>query len=115
MDDNNAPPDLQALVAAAGGYEKISPEMWAAFDRGMAEWRAQRSETLRREARGDGQRSRLSPAPVRPSSAGRIKLASIAVPRRVSVIAATVGCDGSARKIDSRSVGQMHGDDQAQI
>jgi len=48
------PPDLQALVAEAGGYEKISPEMWAAFDRAMAVWRAQRSETLRREARGDG-------------------------------------------------------------
>jgi hypothetical protein len=49
------PPNLQALVAAAGGYEKISPDMWATFDRGMAEWRAQRSETLRKEAtRGDG-------------------------------------------------------------
>jgi hypothetical protein len=54
MDDDNAPPNLQALVAAAGGYEKITAAMWTEFDHALAEWRAQRSETLRREARGDG-------------------------------------------------------------
>jgi hypothetical protein len=47
---NSSPPDLQALVAAAGGYEKISPETWAAFDHAMAGWRAERREILRREA-----------------------------------------------------------------
>jgi hypothetical protein len=57
------------------------------------------------------QRSRLSSAPVRSSSAGRIKLATIAVPRRTLGIAATVNCDGFVRNIDSLNVGQMRGDE----
>ena len=33
-------PDLQALVAAYGGYDRIPPEAWAAYQRELAEWRA---------------------------------------------------------------------------
>ena len=33
-------PDLQALVAAHGGYHKITPEAWAAYDRELRQWRA---------------------------------------------------------------------------
>jgi hypothetical protein len=40
----NSPPDLQELVAAAGGYDKITPGMWAAFDRAMADWQLRRRE-----------------------------------------------------------------------
>ena len=34
------PPDLQKLVAAYGGYDKITPEAWARHDADMARWRA---------------------------------------------------------------------------
>jgi hypothetical protein len=30
--DGTRPPDLQALVAEYGGYDKITPEAWAAYD-----------------------------------------------------------------------------------
>lgn len=33
------PPDLQELVRAYGGYDRITPEAWAAYDRELAEWR----------------------------------------------------------------------------
>jgi len=59
-------------------------------------------------------RSRLSSAPVRSSGAGRVKLATIAVPRRTLGIAATVNCDGFVRNIDSLNVGQMRGDELEQ-
>jgi hypothetical protein len=42
----NSPPDLQELVAAAGGYKKITPEMWAAFDQAMDEYQKARREGL---------------------------------------------------------------------
>jgi hypothetical protein len=38
-------PDLQELVAHFGGYDKIPPEAWAAYDKTMAAWQ------LRRRAR----------------------------------------------------------------
>jgi hypothetical protein len=42
----NSPPDLQELVAAVGGYDKIIPEMWAAFDRAMDAYQQARREEL---------------------------------------------------------------------
>lgn len=36
------PPDLQELVARHGGYDKITPEAWAEYDRTMAEWQQRR-------------------------------------------------------------------------
>ena len=33
--DQAQPPDLQALVAHAGGYERITAEQWAEYDRAM--------------------------------------------------------------------------------
>ena len=33
------PPDLQELVRAHGGYDRITAEAWAAYDRELAEWR----------------------------------------------------------------------------
>jgi hypothetical protein len=41
-----APPDLQELVAAAGGFHRITPEMWAAFDQAMEEYQRQRRAAL---------------------------------------------------------------------
>jgi len=35
-------PDLQELVAHFGGYDKITPEAWAAYDRATAEWQQRR-------------------------------------------------------------------------
>jgi hypothetical protein len=43
---NLSPPDLQELVTAAGGCDKITPEMWAAFDDAMAEYQCARREVL---------------------------------------------------------------------
>ena len=37
-----AVPDLQALVAKHGGYDKITPEAWAEWDRQKALFQAQR-------------------------------------------------------------------------
>ena len=42
----NPPPDLQELVAAAGGHDKIPPAMWAAFDHAVAEYRRARRKVL---------------------------------------------------------------------
>ena len=39
---DDPPPDLQKLVARAGGYHRITAEQWAEFDRQMAEWQARR-------------------------------------------------------------------------
>jgi hypothetical protein len=33
-----AVPDLQELIASHGGYDKITPEAWAKWDRLNAEW-----------------------------------------------------------------------------
>jgi len=38
----SAPPDLQELVKRAGGYQHITTEQWAEFDRQMAGWQARR-------------------------------------------------------------------------
>jgi hypothetical protein len=38
------PPDLQELVVIAGGYAKIAPEMWTAFDRAMDAYQEARRE-----------------------------------------------------------------------
>jgi len=35
----NAPPDLQLLVAAHGGYDRITPEAWVKFDADLAAWK----------------------------------------------------------------------------
>ena len=34
------PPDLQQLVKDHGGYDKITPEAWAKWDKDTAEWKA---------------------------------------------------------------------------
>ena len=36
------PPDLQELVVRHGGYDKITPETWAEYDRVMMAWKARR-------------------------------------------------------------------------
>jgi hypothetical protein len=46
--DSNRPLDLQALVAAHGGYDKITPEAWAAYDAAMAEWQERRRDKFKR-------------------------------------------------------------------
>jgi hypothetical protein len=33
------PPDLQTLIKDHGGYDRIPPEAWEAFERDMEEWR----------------------------------------------------------------------------
>jgi hypothetical protein len=38
----NPAPDLQELVARHAGYDKITPEAWAEYDRAMAEWQERR-------------------------------------------------------------------------
>jgi hypothetical protein len=40
--DPQGAPDLQALVQRCGGYHKITPETWAAWDRAVEEWPAER-------------------------------------------------------------------------
>jgi hypothetical protein len=46
-------PDLQELVAAFGGYDKITLEGWAAWDRANAEYQQYRRDVLLEErARG---------------------------------------------------------------
>jgi len=40
------PPDLQELLARFGGYDKITPEAWAAYDKAMAVWQRRRRERL---------------------------------------------------------------------
>jgi len=40
--DKTGCPDLHALVEHHGGYDKITPQAWAEFDRQTAEWQAQR-------------------------------------------------------------------------
>jgi hypothetical protein len=39
-----SPPDLQELVEAAGGYDKITRDMWAVFDRAMTDYQRERRE-----------------------------------------------------------------------
>jgi hypothetical protein len=34
-----SPPDLQSLVLAHGGYDRIPPDAWARFDADMARWK----------------------------------------------------------------------------
>jgi hypothetical protein len=34
------PPDLQTLVAAHGGYGKITSQAWAEYDNQLATWQA---------------------------------------------------------------------------
>jgi hypothetical protein len=41
-DDDDPPPDLQELVRKHGGYNRITREAWAAWDRANAEWQARR-------------------------------------------------------------------------
>ena len=36
--DHLGQPDLQALVRQCGGFDKISLELWTAWDRANAEW-----------------------------------------------------------------------------
>jgi hypothetical protein len=43
-----SPPDLQKLVERAGGYDRITAEQWAEFDRQMAEYQARRRAALQR-------------------------------------------------------------------
>jgi hypothetical protein len=44
IETHDTPPDLQALVAAHGGYDKITSEAWDEYDRAMSTWQAQRRE-----------------------------------------------------------------------
>jgi hypothetical protein len=46
--ERNPAPDLQALVKRAGGYEHITTDEWAEFDRRRAEWEARRRDYVRR-------------------------------------------------------------------
>jgi hypothetical protein len=41
------PPDLQALVAEHGGYNKIPSKAWVEFDRAMAAWQLRRRGAVR--------------------------------------------------------------------
>ena len=41
--------DLQELVLRCGGYDKITPEDWARWDRAHAEYQAQRRDVLAAE------------------------------------------------------------------
>jgi hypothetical protein len=43
------PLDLQELVDAAGGHEKITPDMWGAFDRAMEAYQQARRDELNTE------------------------------------------------------------------
>jgi hypothetical protein len=43
---NTTAPDLQHLVRAAGGYDRITSEMWAQFDSEMAVWQQRRRSIL---------------------------------------------------------------------
>jgi hypothetical protein len=45
----DGPPDLQRLVELRGGYDKITPEDWATFDRATSEHHARRRKLLARE------------------------------------------------------------------
>ena len=36
---DNPEPSLQALVERWGGYSRVPPEAWTAFDRSMQRWR----------------------------------------------------------------------------
>ena len=38
VETEQASPDLQALVAAHGGYDRVTPEAWAEFRQRMADW-----------------------------------------------------------------------------
>lgn len=38
--DARGAPDLQQLVQNVGGYDKITSEMWKAFDHAMADYQA---------------------------------------------------------------------------
>jgi hypothetical protein len=40
--DDDPPPDLQELVRQYGGYDRITPEAWAKWDRDNAAWHARR-------------------------------------------------------------------------
>jgi hypothetical protein len=40
--DHLGQPDLQELVRQCGGYDKITLELWAAWDRANAEWQERR-------------------------------------------------------------------------
>lgn len=39
-------PNLQELVRQYGGYDKVTPEAWAQYDREFAEWQTWRREGL---------------------------------------------------------------------
>jgi hypothetical protein len=42
----NNPPDLQKLVAAAGGYDRITAQMWTEFDRATNAYQQARRDEL---------------------------------------------------------------------
>jgi hypothetical protein len=50
---SNPAPDLQKLVGCHGGYDKITPEAWAEYDRAVADWH-ERRRTRRVVVRGEG-------------------------------------------------------------
>jgi hypothetical protein len=35
---DHPPPDLQQTIEAFGGYDKVTPDAWAAYDKAMAKW-----------------------------------------------------------------------------
>ena len=45
--DHLGQPDLQALVRQCGGFDKISLELWAAWDRANAKWQERRRAGLK--------------------------------------------------------------------
>jgi len=46
--DSDRPSDLQALVIAYGGYDKITPEAWAVFDQAMTQWQVNQGDKFGR-------------------------------------------------------------------
>jgi hypothetical protein len=68
------PPDLQALVAAHGGYDKITREAWAEYDTQVAAWQAY----IRRGGDWAQQERRrtLAAAPKRPMSLSSVQSAT---------------------------------------
>ncbi len=45
--ERNPPPDLQELLTAFGGYDRITPWAWERYDADLADWQAQRIRRLK--------------------------------------------------------------------
>ena len=69
-----AVPDLQKLIASHGGYDKITPEAWAEWDRLNAEWQGrQRLDRAALAASPDRQQLSSECDFARPQTRGRAR------------------------------------------